>query len=82
MTNQDQKRRDLYELEHSVLRSEALIHHQTNVIAELERDGHQATARSARSLLQAFEKRYREQVARRDWLRRKLGWYSSSPRAG
>jgi hypothetical protein len=69
-----QREQELQELENSVLRSEKLIFSQSRIVAELERNGQLAAAQSARALLRAFEKAHTEQVARREWLRRKLGW--------
>jgi hypothetical protein len=70
------RRKELEELEHSVLRSDHLLFVQSQVIVDLERSGHEATARSAKSLLRAFESARKKQIARRDWLRAKLGWYA------
>ena len=71
------KSRELVDLERRVLRIEHLLYQQGQVIAELERDGNEGAARSALSLYRAFETGHRQQVARRDWLRTKLGWYGS-----
>jgi hypothetical protein len=71
------RRQELEDLERSVLRIERLLYRQGQVIAELERDGNDMTVRSAWSLYRAFETGHKQQVARRDWLRTKLGWYGS-----
>jgi hypothetical protein len=68
------RRQELEALERTVFRIEHLLYQQGQVIAELERDGNEVTARSARSLYRAFETGYQQQVARRDWLRTKSAW--------
>jgi len=70
------KRQELEKLERSVLRSERLLYTQSQVVSELERGGSDESARSARALLRAFQATHRKQLAQRDWLRRKLGWYA------
>jgi hypothetical protein len=72
----EEKRRELQELEKSLVRIDRVIFRQGEIVAELERDGHELPAKLARSLLREFEKSYNLHLARRDWLRKQLGRYA------
>ena len=70
----EEKKRDLLEIENSLVRLDEVISRQFQIIAELERDdGHAEPARLARSLLRQYEDSFKNLCARRDWLRKLLG---------
>jgi hypothetical protein len=67
----EDKKRDLLDIENSLVRLDEVISRQFQIIAELERDGHAEPAKLARSLLRQYEDSLL--CARRDWLRKLLG---------
>jgi hypothetical protein len=69
----EDKKRDLLEIENSLIRLEEVISRQLEIIAQLERDGHVEPAKLARSLLRQYEDSVKNLCARRDWLRKLLG---------
>jgi hypothetical protein len=62
----------LAEAEYHVLLGERHIIRQREIVAELERDGHEQAAVSARDLLETFEQAQKAHVADRDRLRAEL----------
>jgi hypothetical protein len=76
----EKKRQQLWEAEGSLARCERLMYRQRRIVMELERQGQEAVATSARSLLRAYEKSYETQLARRDWLRREFARFTDKER--
>ena len=70
----EKKRQQLLEAEDSLARCER--HRQRRIVMELELQGQEAVATSARSLLRAYEKSYETQLAKRDWLRREFARFT------
>ncbi len=66
-------REDLALAERHVADGERVVARQRAIVAELERDGHDATAAQARQLLAQFEELLALHVGDRDRLRRELG---------
>jgi hypothetical protein len=69
----DAKKRDLLEIESSLIRLDEIISRQLKIIAQLENDGQVEPAKLARSLLRQYEFSFENLCTRRDWLRQILG---------
>ena len=68
----DAKKRDLLEIESSLIRLDEIISRQLKIIAQLENDGQVKPAKLARSLLRQYEFSFDNLCTRRDWLRQIL----------
>jgi hypothetical protein len=72
----DKKRQQLLEAQDSLARSERLVFRQRRIVEELELQGQEAVATSARSLLRFYERSHVLHLARRDWLRNELAKFT------
>ncbi len=73
MEDRVQLREHLALAERHVAEGERVVARQREIVAELERDGHDAAAAQARQLLAQFEELLALHVADRDRLRKELG---------